>query len=288
MRIHHLNCGTMCPYGGHLMGRPEPGLGPAPIACHCLLIESARGLVLVDTGLGLRDCQAPQTRLSRFFMALMRPRFDPRETAIRQIEALGFDPRDVRDIVLTHLDFDHAGGLCDFPEARVHLLGAELDAARHRHTPIARGRYRPPQWPPQAHWQPYAASGEPWFGFDAVRELDGLPPEILLVPLVGHTLGHSGVAVDTGRGWLLHAGDAYFYRGEMDPEDPRCPAGLRLYQTMMQVDAAARHHNQARLRALAREHAGEVRIHCAHDPVEFAAWSGEPVPPHAEASPAPA
>ena len=51
---------------------------------------------------------------------------------MRQIQRLGFDPRDVRDIVLTHLDFDHAGGLCDFPEARVHLLGAELAGARKR------------------------------------------------------------------------------------------------------------------------------------------------------------
>ena len=278
MRIHHLNCGTMCPYGGQLMGRPEPGLGPAPLACHCLLLETDRGLVLVDTGLGLRDCEAPVPRLSKFFMALLRPRLDPAETAVRQIQRLGFDPRDVRDIVLTHLDFDHAGGLCDFPEARVHLLGAELDGARKRSTPIDRRRYRPPQWPPQAHWQPYSAGGEPWFGFDAVRDLAGLPPEILLVPLVGHTLGHSGIAIDTGAGWLLHAGDAYFFRDEMDPDNPRCPAGLRMYQTMMQVDAKARHANQARLRQLARAHKGQVRIHCAHDPVEFAAWSGEATP----------
>jgi glyoxylase-like metal-dependent hydrolase (beta-lactamase superfamily II) len=51
-------------------------------------------------------------------------------------------------------------------------------------------------------------------GFEAVRDLDGLPPEILLVPLAGHTWGHSAVAIDTGDGWLLHAGDAYFFRGE--------------------------------------------------------------------------
>jgi glyoxylase-like metal-dependent hydrolase (beta-lactamase superfamily II) len=30
-------------------------------------------------------------------------------TAIRQLEQLGFDPRDVEHIVLSHLDFDHAG-----------------------------------------------------------------------------------------------------------------------------------------------------------------------------------
>ncbi|MGP3965322.1 hypothetical protein ACTWPT_56180 [Nonomuraea sp. 3N208] len=45
-----------------------------------------------------------------------------------------------------------------------------------------------------------------------MRQLNGLPPEILLIPLAGHSRGHSGVAVDTGATWLLHAGDAYFFR----------------------------------------------------------------------------
>lgn len=274
MRIHHLNCGTMCPYGGQLMGRPEPGLGPAPLTCHCLLIESEQGLVLVDTGLGMRDITAPVPRLSRFFTALLRPRFDPEEAAVRQIERLGLSPADVRHIVLTHLDFDHAGGLTDFPQARVHLLASELTAARGRATPIQRGRYRPPQWPPEASWVPHDVGGEPWFGFDAVRAVPGLPPEILLVPLVGHTLGHTGVAVDTGAGWLLHCGDAYFFRDEMNPDDPRCPAGLRMYQTMMEQDREARHHNQRRLRALVKQHGHEVRVLCAHDPVEYQTWSG--------------
>jgi glyoxylase-like metal-dependent hydrolase (beta-lactamase superfamily II) len=96
--------------------------------------------------------------------------------------------------------------------------------------------------------------------------LEGLPPEILLVPLAGHTWGHAGVAVDTGNGWLLHAGDAYFFRGEMG-ETYRCPPGLAGYQRLMEVDRAARLANQARLRALAR--GGDVRIVSAHDPVEL-------------------
>ncbi len=264
----------MCPYGGQFMGRPEPGLGPSPLTCHCLLLETEAGLVLVDTGLGTLDVTAPLPRLSRFFVSLLRPRFDMEETALRQIQRLGFSPADVRHIILTHLDFDHAGGITDFPEATVHLLGAELDAARQRRAPIERARYRPLQWPPPSSWQPYAASGEPWFGFASVRELVGLPPEILLVPLPGHTAGHCGVAIRTGGdGWLLHAGDAYFYRGEIDPQDPSCPIGLRAYQSMMEVDRKARLMNQRRLRELVRNHGRSVQILCAHDHVEFEAFA---------------
>ena len=40
------------------------------------------------------------------------------------------------------------------------------------------------------------------------------------------------MAVKTG--WLLLAGDAYFYHDEMDPESPRCTPGMRFYQRMME------------------------------------------------------
>jgi glyoxylase-like metal-dependent hydrolase (beta-lactamase superfamily II) len=120
MRIHHLSCGTMCPYGGRLMdGRP----GPARLVCHCLLIETDRdGLVLVDTGFGMNDVHHPTPRLSAFFLTSMRIELDESTTARRQVEALGFSASDVTHIVLTHLDFDHAGGIQDFPGAAVHVL----------------------------------------------------------------------------------------------------------------------------------------------------------------------
>jgi glyoxylase-like metal-dependent hydrolase (beta-lactamase superfamily II) len=118
-------------------------------------------------------------------------------------------------------------------------------------------------------WRRYGAQGERWFGFDAVRGLDGLPPEILMVPLPGHTWGHAGVAIRRGGGWLLHAGDAYFYRGEMRQARRRCTPGLRAYQRLMEVDATARMTNQARLRTLSIERRDEVAVTCTHDPVEL-------------------
>jgi len=102
-----------------------------------------------------------------------------------------------------------------------------------------------------------------------VRQLDGLPPEILLVPLVGHSRGHCAVAVDTGPKWLLHAGDAYFFHGEMDPAGRRCPVGPRLFQTLFEARRADRVHNQERLRELARSQGGKVDIFCAHDVTEW-------------------
>jgi glyoxylase-like metal-dependent hydrolase (beta-lactamase superfamily II) len=191
---------------------------------------------------------------------------------LAQVQALGFDPADVRHIVVTHLDFDHAGGLEDFPNAAVHLTAREKEVADEGDGGAFVGtrRYRSGQWDGVNDWKLYPmGGGERWFGFDAVRDLEGLPPEILLVPLAGHTWGHSGVAVQESGGWLLYASDAYFHRSEISSEAYSCPPGLRGYQRMMEVDRVARINNQEKLRQLSRDHGDEVRIFCAHDQVEF-------------------
>jgi glyoxylase-like metal-dependent hydrolase (beta-lactamase superfamily II) len=274
MRIHHLNCGTDCPLGGAFFdGRSKGLLGH--LVCHCLLIETdAHGLVLIDTGYGLKDVRHPHQgddpRITRAFRSMLNIRLREEETAIRQVEALGHRPEDVRHIVLTHLDFDHAGGLEDFPHATVHLMAQELTAATGpRRGFVPRNRYRPRQYDEVANWKTYGAGGEPWFGFETVRGLEGLPPEILLVPLPGHTWGHAGVAVHGPNGWLLHAGDAYFYREEVRRADRRCTPGLRAYQTMMETERALRLHNQERVRRLSVEHRADVKVICAHDAVEL-------------------
>jgi glyoxylase-like metal-dependent hydrolase (beta-lactamase superfamily II) len=233
------------------------------------LIECDSGLVLVDTGLGTRDVAEPSPRLSRFFLNMMRPPLKKEMTAVEQIRRLGFDPSDVRHIVLTHLDFDHAGGLDDFPQATVHLNATEFEAAHERRTFIAKRRYRPDQFEHVIRLQTYRPGGEKWFGFDSIRNLEGISEDIFLIPLVGHTYGHCGVAVRDGDSWLLHAGDAYFYRGEMDVRRPRCTPGLRFYQRMMEVDRKSRLENQERLRELIRDRGHLLRVISAHDPVEF-------------------
>ena len=125
--------------------------------------KPSRDWVLVDTGLGTEDVRHPFPRLSRLYANMLGIRFDPEQTAVRQLQRLGFSPSDVRHIVLTHLDFDHAGGLEDFPDAAVHLLAAEADSAiDNRRTFVARHRYRPMQWGDQRRWQRYSAQGEPW------------------------------------------------------------------------------------------------------------------------------
>jgi glyoxylase-like metal-dependent hydrolase (beta-lactamase superfamily II) len=93
----------------------------------CTLVETDQGLTLVDTGPGLDDYTHPHAML-RFFQVITSMKMDPQETAMCQIKQLGINPDDVRHIVLTHMHFDHCGGLPDFPRARVHVHRREFEA----------------------------------------------------------------------------------------------------------------------------------------------------------------
>src|SRR5690606_35360522 len=148
-------------------------------------------------------------------------------TAIAQIKQLGFDPADVRHIIPTHPDLDHAGGLPDFPDAAVHVSELQHRAALQRATRRQRERYRPQHFAHNPRWDLRSEQGEPWFGFDGVRAIDRLE-EVLLIPLLGHTRGHCGIAVRGDSGWELHAGDAYFFHAEIR-EPQRCPSALSLF-----------------------------------------------------------
>lgn len=268
MKIHHLNCGSMCPHGRRLMQGEGGWLEPANVVCHCWLIEGRDGLTLVDTGLGTAQVKG---MVHGHLKALMRPKLSLAETALAQVQALGFQPDDVRNIVLTHLDFDHAGALADFPHATVHVHAPELEAAQSRPSYIEKQRYERRLWKHGPKWQTHSTGGERWNGFEAVRALGSGDDEILLVPLRGHTRGHSGVAVRDGGGWRLHCGDAYFFHTEVSAQ-PHCPPGLHIFQTLLAVDNAARKSNQARLVALNAQDG--ITLNSAHCPHEYAQATG--------------
>ncbi|TMR97676.1 MBL fold metallo-hydrolase [Nonomuraea basaltis] len=261
MQIHHLNCGSV-----RQIEATYQGLAPAHAVNHCLLVETdSDGLVLIETGLGLDDVRTPNDTLGADWVEMAQPVLDEQETAIRQVTRLGYAPDDVRHIIVTHLDVDHCGGLPDFPAAQVHVLAAELEAATSQAPSF---RYRPAHWAHGPNWVTYPAdSGEDWFGFTSLQP-KGLPPQIRLVPLGGHTAGHTGVAVHDGEHWLLHCGDAYYYHRELG-DDPHPHPLLDLVQTSSEVHHDLRLGTQARLRELLHRHGDQVSLVSAHDPWEL-------------------
>lgn len=182
------------------------------IGATCLLVETDRGLVLVDTGLGLHDHFNP-SRMVRFFQLDFGIHKDPENCAVRQIARLGYSPNDVQHIVLTHLHFDHAGGLPDFPHAQVHVHKREFDAMQHPRR-IIELAYDRSDFRHQPAWVLYERPDAEWLGFEAIRLPFSL--EIYLIPLFGHTRGHCGVAIRDQDGWLFNCADALPTNAQFD------------------------------------------------------------------------
>ncbi len=160
------------------------------LATRSLLVESTEGLVLVEAG-----CGDKWSDRERAMYALER------RTAVDALAEAGVDPREIAHVVLTHLHFDHAGGLTRggdagpepvFPNARVHVQRQEWDDALANRSTMTRTYLR-------THLDPVAAQVELHDG--ACAPLDG----IALLPTPGHTWGHQSVLVEEAR---LAGGDA--------------------------------------------------------------------------------
>jgi glyoxylase-like metal-dependent hydrolase (beta-lactamase superfamily II) len=268
LKIHHLNCGTLCPFTGKKIIQKIPFLKKwVTLVCHCLLIETNNELILVDTGLGIKDI----THNDRFFSNLLfsnfaKPILDLKETAYHQVINLGLDPKDVKHIIATHLDADHIGGIADFPHAKIHILEQEWQAAFGDKSLFEMTRYLPEQFRHGPIWERYRVAGDKWNGFEAVRQLTGLPPEILLIPLPGHTRGHAGVVVDTGTSKEFFVGDAYMHRNQLLRKSP--PAYIPLYNKLIQTDLKAFELNLERLSDL-QDQNDNIEIYCSHDTSEY-------------------
>lgn len=161
------------------------------MAARCLVVSFADRTVLVDTGMG--QCWSPR---EREIYAVEHPAGDLRT----QLMAKGIAPEAITDIVMTHLHFDHAGGLtCEvdgerrpaFPNATVHVQ-RENWAWAHHPTLRDAGSYRRDDFAPLA-----GPRGAPLSLLDGVSSLwDG---RVEVLPMAGHTPGMQIVVLRDGR-----------------------------------------------------------------------------------------
>ncbi|KQS76722.1 hypothetical protein ASG32_26525 [Methylobacterium sp. Leaf361] len=263
--IEHVTLGLMGPLA-HTPTRT--------MSVHCVIFQVGDRVILLDTGFGTREMLEPNRFLGAETLLSLSVVVDVRLTALRRLKAKGIRPEQVTDIVLTHLDADHAGGVHDFPNATVHVSKEELDAYGD---PKSRGSYHPHQMADVSKLKTYGPTDEQWFGLSA-RSLP-LPSELdaKLIPLPGHSKGHCGVAYREGGKWTLHAGDAYF--------DTRInfldhPPGLPI-EIAMQALPSERVASLGKLKNLRSRHGSEVSMFCAHDHQEYVSWTdgrGRPDP----------
>lgn len=257
MKIFHLNCGTL----------RAARQGKNPLVTHCLLLAFETHLVLIDSGFGTKDADKTSSRIPLGFRLFVRPALALAETAFVQIKGLGFDPAMVKHIFLTHLDLDHTGGLADFPQATVHVISAELDQALAPQTLSEKRRYQPQHFAHGVNWQRHTFSRKTWAGIPCTETIADLGTKIFFVSLPGHTRNHAGVVVaKSDDHYLMHAGDAYFCRGEFN-EPPRCPWGLQFFQRVLALNQKAWKESRLHLARLKKN--SNITFFCSHDPGEL-------------------
>ncbi|MEX0312859.1 MAG: MBL fold metallo-hydrolase [Allomuricauda sp.] len=227
---------------------------------HCLLIEENNKLTLIDAGIGLLESKEPEQRLGKELIEVTGFKFEESLTAIRQIEKLGFDPKNVEHIICSHLDPDHIGGIADFPKAKIHVSKEEYDSFKSGNE-----RYLPQQLSHNPELKLYDTNDSEWFGLPA-RKIDAtLQTEIHLIPLIGHTLGHCGVAIRADNQWIFYVGDAYYLRGEL--EDKNHPVDQ--LATIRAVDNKLRLESLEKVRDIIKNFGDQMEYFGYHDPTEF-------------------
>ncbi|MEM7020136.1 MAG: N-acyl homoserine lactonase family protein, partial [Pseudomonadota bacterium] len=166
---------------------------PMPIDFYVWVIRNENRTIVVDTGFGHAEAE----KRERSVLCL------PKEALAR----IGVNASQVEDVVITHMHYDHAGTLGDFPQARFHIQETEMQFVTGK----------------------WMLDDEERFAYSAdhVAELvhklfekrvvfhaeDGeLAPGVTVHRVAGHTMGMQAVRVRTKRGMLLLASDAsHFY-----------------------------------------------------------------------------
>lgn len=185
----------------HFVGG-DPHDGPMPMDYFTWAIVAPDGrAVLVDTGFTAEVGAARQRTYLR--------------SPLDGLALLGISPGSVRDVVQTHLHYDHVGNTRAFPQARFHLQDREMA--------YATGRYM--RYPRFGHgYEVDDVVGMVRLAYEGRVEFhDGeaeLAPGITLHPAYGHTAGLQVVRVHTARGWVVLASDSSHFYENMQTNRP--------------------------------------------------------------------
>ena len=194
-------------YAHHARRAPEnfiggdPHDGPMPLDYFVWLIRGEGREIVVDTGFS-----AP--------MAAKRQR-DHIRCPTEGLALLDVDAKTIKDVVITHLHYDHVGNFDLFPAAIFHLQDLEMNYATGRHMarPVFNGAYEVEEVVGMVR-RAYAGRVDFHHG-DAE-----IAPGVSLHLIGGHTMGLQVVRVATRRGWVVVASDASHFYANMEEVRP--------------------------------------------------------------------
>jgi glyoxylase-like metal-dependent hydrolase (beta-lactamase superfamily II) len=241
-------CGTITADAG-TFARGDSGEVTVPVPCYLLRHRDRN--VLFDAGLHAEvalDAAARLGVMEQYF----RHRLAGGEAIGAQLSALNIDPTSIDAVILSHMHYDHVGGVAQLPNARL-IVGRREWSAAHEAANQEIGAYNPKDF--DCGHDVELIEGEfDVFGDGAVTTL----------PTPGHTHGHQSLTIRSADGGeIILAADACYLCRTLD--DERLPP--------FGADAA----NQlTSLRALRARRAAGARIFPGHDPAFWATLPSAP------------
>ncbi|HET6830448.1 MAG TPA: N-acyl homoserine lactonase family protein [Solirubrobacterales bacterium] len=220
---------------------------PVPVF---LITHPSAGPILVDTGFHGSVAAKPSANLGKLLARFGRPRIEPGRDVPAQLREREIEAADLKTVVLTHLHFDHASGIAEYPNATFVLSKTEWEAATTDPRPSLNG-YR------HAHYDylfdyrtidfdgpgiaSYASFGR---SFDLLG--DG---SIRLAYTPGHTAGHCSVVARLRDRDLVIAGDAVYTVAQLEggPEPPLLADLHRWRRSLRELQQFARTYPRAEI-----------------------------------------
>ena len=227
VRLHPLLCGEMTwpdawPHKSdsrlaklHALGFRQPRSEWVPLPIVAFLVEHPGvGPFLIDTGFHPSIGENPKENLGRLLSATSAAtvEMDDSYTAPERLRARGIDPSSIGLVVMTHLHYDHASGISQFPGATFVVTEREWSAA-HRRGSALRG-YVGGHFDHPFDWRTldFHAPGVTSFAtFGRSLDLFG-DGSVIALFTPGHTHGHMSVLLRTSGQEVLVIGEQFFER----------------------------------------------------------------------------
>lgn len=226
---------------------PDDHASPMPIDYFVFVIRNADRTILVDTGFDRKEAAARGRSLTH----------EP----IEVLQRVGIAPQSIKETIITHLHFDHAGTMDQFPASKFHLQEAEMAYATGRCMcePSMRGPFTPDH---VCQMVKNVYSGRVQF-----HDGDGeVAPGVTVHKSPGHSQGIQAIRVMTAHGPVVLASDVVHFYANIEERRP-------FYIT---IDAEATLRSYDRLAVLAG--GGLKNVIPGHDPLilkRYPAWKPE-------------
>ena len=204
MKLTWLNGGVTALDGGAMFGvvpkalwsrkYPVNDKNQIELACEPILVQYEGKNYVIDTGVGFGKLNEKQLR---------NYGVSEESTIFESLQALGLTASDIDAVLMTHMHFDHAGGLTywegeqlvpTFPNATVYVTQAEWDEMRNPNI-RSRNTYWKENWEPVQH---------------LVKTYEGeieVAPGVKLIHTGGHSEGHAIIRLEQNGEVLLHMAD---------------------------------------------------------------------------------